>query len=203
MIEELEPDAVLMSRYLKEKDAFYVLERLNRMPLGSMPAVAVAVSDERDNELKRAEELGAYAALPDPVLPADLIEALRAAQPMSRMIPCFAKEETIRSILDRMAIDRKLKGYEYLVTAIGIACRSHTFYRAMTTVIYPETARLFSAGKGQVERDIRHAIESAWMKGDLERQYDYFGNTIDGNRAKPTNSEFIARITEALRLEVM
>ncbi len=142
-------------------------------------------------------------ALPEPVLPADLVEALRAAQPMSRMIPCFAKEEAIRSILDGMAIDRKLKGYEYLVTAIGIACRSHTFYRAMTTVIYPETARLFSVNKGQVERDIRHAIESAWMKGDLDRQYDYFGNTIDGNRAKPTNSEFIARITEALRLEVM
>lgn len=203
MIHALEPDAVLMSRYLKEKDAFYVLEELNRTPLGSMPAVAVAVSDDRKDELNRIEELGAYAALPEPVLPADLVEALRAAQPMSRMIPCFAKEETIRSVLDGMAIDRKLKGYEYLVTAIGIACRSHTFYRAMTTVIYPETARLFSVNKGQVERDIRHAIESAWMKGDLDRQYDYFGNTIDGNRAKPTNSEFIARITEALRLEVM
>ena len=62
---------------------------------------------------------------------------------------------------------------------------------------------VFSVNKGQVERDIRHAIESAWMKGDLEWQYTYFGNTIDGNRAKPTNSEFIARITEALRLEVM
>ena len=192
-----------MSRYLKEKDAFYVLEALNRMPLCSMPAVAVSIPDDRPEEAKRAEELGAYAALPEPVLPIDLIAAIQAAQPMSRMIPCFARENSIREILNQMSFNPKLKGYEYLVTAIGIACRSHTFYRALTTVIYPETAKLFSTGEKLVERNIRHAIEVAWGKGDLEYQYAYFGNTIDGNRAKPTNSEFIARVTEALRLEAM
>ncbi len=203
MIEKLEPDVVLMNLYLKDGDAFSVLERLNHMPLGSMPSVAVAVSDDRQEEMKRAEELGAFAALPVPVLPADLVEAVRLADPMTRMIPCFAKENAIRNILNEMSLNPRLKGYEYLVAAIGIACRSHTFFRAMTTVVYPETARIFSVKSMQVERNIRHAIESAWMKGNLEGQYAYFGNTIDGNRAKPTNCEFIARITEALRLEAM
>lgn len=201
MIEALEPDIVLMSRFLKEKDAFYVLEQLNRTPLGSMPAVALSVN--RPEDLKRAEELGVYAALPTPTLPVDLLEAAYAAGPMSRMTPCFAKEAAIREILDRMSIDSKLKGYELLVTVIGITCRSHTLFRALTTVVYPETARIFGVRVIQVERNIRHAIESAWIKGDLERQYACFGNTIDEVRAKPTNSEFIARITEALRLEVM
>ncbi len=203
MIQTLAPDVVLMSIFLREIDAFGVMERLNRMPLIGMPAVAVAMPDGQEGYQRRAEELGAFAILPVPVLPAELVEAVRAAQPMDRMIPCFAREETIREILDRMSLDRKLKGYEYLVTVIGIACRSHTFFRAMTTIVYPEAARIHGVKKAQVERCIRHAIDSAWMKGDMERQYAYFGNTIDGDRGKPTNSEFIARVTEALRLEAM
>jgi len=203
MIELLEPDVVLMSRYLREKDAFYVLEQLNRLPLSNMPSVAVALPPESGKELEQIERLGAFAYLPVPVLPADLLEAVKAAHPMSRIVPCFAEEASIRRILDRMSLNRKLKGYEYLVAAIGVACRSHTFFHAMTTVIYPETARIFGVPKIRVERCIRHAIESAWMKGDMELQYGYFGNTIDENRAKPTNGEFIARVTEALRLEAM
>lgn len=203
MIELMEPDVVLMSRYLREKDAVYVLEQLNRMPLGNMPSVAVSLSAENREELEQIERLGAFAYLPATVLPADLLAAVRTAQPMSRIVPCFADEASIRRILDRMSLDRKKKGYEYLVAAIGIACRSHTFFHAMTTVVYPETARIFGVSKTQVERCIRIAIESAWMKGDMELQYDYFGNTIDEDRAKPTNGEFIARITEALRLEAL
>jgi len=203
MIEELEPDLVLMSLYLRERNALEVMQWLRNAPLSNMPAVALAVPDGLTEYADRAAELGAYALMPLPVLPMELIEAARAAGPMDRMIPCFAREETIRDILDRMSLDRKLKGYEYLVTAIGIACRSRSFFRAMTTVVYPETARLHEATKERVERCIRHAIDAAWMKGDMERQYAYFGNTIDDSRGKPTNSEFIARVTEALRLEVM
>ncbi len=203
MIGVLEPDVVLLSRYLREKDAFYVLERLNETPLTSMPAVAVAISDSQADDLRRAEQLGAYAALPLPVLPADLAEAVRLAGQMDRMIPCFAQESVVRDLLDRMSLRRGHKGYEYLVTAIGIACRSHFLFRAMTTVVYPEAARLHGTTAARLERCIRTAIDSAWVKGDMERQYAYFGNTIDGDRGKPTNSEFIARITEALRLEAM
>ncbi len=203
MIEMLKPDVVLMSLFLREMDAFGVLEHLGAMSLTSMPAVAVAIPQGQEEYIRRVEELGAYAVLPLPVLPADLVEAVRVARPMDRMIPCFAKEKTIRDILDRMSLDRKLKGYEYLVTVIGITCRSHTFFRAMTTIVYPEAAKMHGASKAQMERCIRHAIDSAWMKGDMERQYAYFGNTIDGDRGKPTNSEFIARVTEALRLEAM
>lgn len=203
MVEMLTPDVVLMSLFLRGMDSFMVMEHLNKMPLTSMPAVAVAIPDGHEEYIRRMEELGAYAILPVPVLPAELVECVRAAQPMDRMIPCFAKETVIREILDRMSLDKKLKGYEYLVTVIGIACRSHTFFRAMTTVVYPQAASIHGVTKVQVERCIRHAIDSAWMKGDMERQYAYFGNTIDGNRGKPTNSEFIARVTEALRLEAM
>lgn len=203
MLAELEPDVALMSLYLREQNAIAVLEWLRSAPLSSMPAVAVAVPDGIDEYVAKVEELGAYARLPLPVLPAELVEAARAAQTMDRMIPCFAKEAVIRDILDRMSLSRSLKGYDYLVTAIGITCRSRSLFRAMTTIVYPETGRLHGATGTSVERCIRHAIDAAWMKGDMERQYAYFGNTIDGGRGKPTNSEFIARVTEALRLEAM
>ena len=203
MICELEPDVVVMSAFLMIEDAFGVLDRLTAAPLTSMPAVALVVPADCPEYMKKAEEMGAFAALEMPVLPSDLVAVVEAAQPMDRMIPCFAREEVIRGILDDMTIDRKLKGYEYLVTAIGVACRSHTFFRAMTTVVYPEVARRHETKSALVEKCIRSAIDAAWMRGDLERQYAYFGNTINENRGKPTNSEFIARITEALRLEAM
>lgn len=203
MICEMEPDVVLMSAFLRGGDAFYVLDRLRSSPLTSMPAVSVVVPQDSPEFMERVEKSGAFAGLEMPVLPSDLVAAVQAAQPMDRMIPCFAKEETIRCILDDMTISRDLKGYEYLTTAIGITCRSHTFFRAMTTIVYPETARLHGTRSILVEKCIRNAIDAAWMRGDLERQYAYFGNTINESKGKPTNSEFIARITEALRLEAM
>lgn len=203
MIRELEPDVVLMSLYLREKNALAVMKWLQNAALTNMPAVAVAVPDGMNEYAVQIEEMGAYAMLPLPVLPAELVRAAQAACPMDRMIPCYARESVIRDILDTMSLGRGLKGYEYLVTVIGIACRSHGFFRAMTTVVYPEAARLHGTTAENVERCIRHAIDTAWMKGDMERQYAYFGNTIDGGRGKPTNSEFIARVTEALRLEAM
>lgn len=203
MISELEPDIVLTNVFLREADGFRLMERIRRMPFESMPAVAMMVPLKRADLVKRVKDAGAFAAIDIPTLPIDLVYAVQSAKPMDRMIPCYAREERIREILDRMSLNRELKGYEYLVTAIGIACRSHKFYRAMTTVVYPETARAHGATATGVERCIRHALDTAWMRGDLEKQYAYFGNTIDESRGKPTNSEFIARVTEALRLEAM
>lgn len=201
MIRELEPDLVFANIFLLEEDGFWLMDRLRNAPLESMPAVAMMVPMVRDDMVERVRQAGAFAAVDVPTLAMDLKETIRLFRQTHRMAPYFAREDRIRDILDSMSLDRSLKGYEYLVTAILLTCKSHTFYRAMTTVVYPETARLHDATATGVERCIRHALDAAWVRGDLERQYAYFGNTIDGNRGKPTNSEFIARITEALRLE--
>ncbi len=201
LICELQPDIVIASMLLREKDGFWLLNRLKSLPLSNMPAVALMLPGGRKELTRRAKHAGTFAAIFLPASPGDLVYTVQQAQPMDRLVPCFAREARIREILDGLSLGRKLKGYEYLVVAIGIACRSRRFFRAMTLVVYPQTALVMGATASQVERCIRHAIETAWMRGDLERQYAYFGNTIDGNRGKPTNTEFIARITEALRLE--
>ena len=201
MIREFEPDLVFVNIYLLVEDGFRLMERLRKAPLASMPAVAMMVPLSRDDLVKQVREAGAFAAVDIPTLPIDLKATVDQFKQTHRMVPCYAKKDRIREILDSTSLDRNLKGFEYLVTAISLACRSHTFYRAMTTVIYPETARVHGTTATAVERCIRHALDSAWMRGNLDTQYDYFGNTIDENRGKPTNSEFIARVTEALRLE--
>jgi len=201
MIRDMEPDLALVNIFLREQDGFRLMERLRSSRLESLPAVAMMVPLKREDLVEQVRQAGAFAAVDIPTLPIDLKETVDRVKPIHRMVPDHARTERIREILDRTSLDRKLKGYEYLITAINIASRSHSLYRAMTTVVYPETARLHGATATGVERCIRHALDSAWMRGDVDEQYAYFGNTIDENRGKPTNSEFIARVSDALRWE--
>ena len=98
-IVKYEPDFVMMNLHLWECSALYVLEQLNKLPMSSMPAVALAISEDRKEEIATAEELGAFAVIPEVPLPTDVVSAVRMAGPMERMIPCFAKEEEICGIL--------------------------------------------------------------------------------------------------------
>ena len=82
-----------------------------------------------------------------------------------------------------------------------LCARDYRCFGRLSTQVYPMIAREYGASAAAVERLMRHAIESAWLHGDIETQYTFFGNTVDASKGKPTNSEFIARITEALRLE--
>lgn len=201
MVVELQPDVLLSSLFLLEEDGFKLVERIKNTPLLNMPAVAMFASARHESLINQVRDAGAFAAIEVPAFPEDVVAAVRIAGALERMTPYYAKEELVRNILDSMSIDQKMKGYEYLVTATGICCRSHKLFREMTTTVYPEVARLHGSTPTRVERCMRHAIDVAWTRGDINRQYEYFGNTIDGNRGKPTNSEFIARVIVELRLE--
>ena len=94
-----------------------------------------------------------------------------------------------------------IKGYQYLREAIMIAVDDMDVINAVTKVLYPEVAKRFSTTPSRVERAIRHAIEVAWDRGDLETLQQYFGFTVSNAKGKPTNSEFIAMIADRLVLE--
>jgi len=94
-----------------------------------------------------------------------------------------------------------IKGYQYLREAIMIAVDDMDVINAVTKVLYPEVAKRFSTTPSRVERAIRHAIEVAWDRGDLETLQKYFGYTVSNAKGKPTNSEFIAMIADRLVLE--
>ena len=95
-----------------------------------------------------------------------------------------------------------IKGYQYLREAIVIAVQDMEVINAVTKVLYPEVASRFSTTPSRVERAIRHAIEVAWDRGDLETLQKYFGYTVNSAKGKPTNSEFIAMIADRLQLKM-
>ena len=110
-------------------------------------------------------------------------------------------ESKITSLLHEIGIPAHIKGYMYLRTAILETYLNVDFLGQITKVLYPEIARKYETTASRVERAIRHAIEVAWNRGNIDAIDDIFGYTISASKAKPTNSEFIAMISDKLRLE--
>ncbi|MCI6679318.1 MAG: sporulation initiation factor Spo0A C-terminal domain-containing protein, partial [Oscillibacter sp.] len=95
-----------------------------------------------------------------------------------------------------------IKGYQYLREGIIITVQNMDVINAVTKVLYPEIAKRFGTTASRVERAIRHAIEVAWDRGDIETLQKYFGYTVNSAKGKPTNSEFIAMIADRLQLQL-
>lgn len=95
-----------------------------------------------------------------------------------------------------------IKGYQYLREAIILAVNDDEIMNSVTKLLYPTVAKTFKTTPSRVERAIRHAIEVAWDRGDVDVLNSYFGYTIQNSRGKPTNSEFIAMISDKLKLNL-
>ena len=107
----------------------------------------------------------------------------------------------VTAIIHEIGVPAHIKGYQYLREAILLAVDDMDVINAVTKVLYPEVARRFSTTPSRVARAIRHAIEVAWDRGDLETLQQYFGYTVNSAKGKPTNSEFIAMIADRLQLQ--
>ena len=108
----------------------------------------------------------------------------------------------VTSVIHEVGVPAHIKGYQYLREAIKIAVDDMEVINAITKVLYPQVAKTFSTTPSRVERAIRHAIEVAWDRGDLETLQSYFGYTVSNSKGKPTNSEFIALIADRLQLQL-
>lgn len=109
-------------------------------------------------------------------------------------------ETVITETIQEIGIPAHVKGYRYLRDAITMVANDYSIIGSVTKILYPEVAKMNDTSPSRVERAIRHAIESAWDRGDVETLNSYFGNTIQGKKGKPTNSEFIALIADKVRL---
>ena len=107
----------------------------------------------------------------------------------------------VTNITHEIGVPAHIKGYQYLREAIIITVEDMDVINAVTKVLYPEVAKRFGTTASRVERAIRHAIEVAWDRGDLETLQRFFGYTVSNTKGKPTNSEFIAMIADKLLLE--
>jgi len=109
-------------------------------------------------------------------------------------------ERQVTAIIHEIGVPAHIKGYQYLREAIGLAVGDMEIINAVTKVLYPTVAKKFNTTSSRVERAIRHAIEVAWDRGDLETLQKYFGYTVSNAKGKPTNSEFIAMIADRISL---
>ncbi len=205
LIEKFEPNFLITGIVLKSIDGFTVLERLQK---SKVKAVVVS-SFTSEPIISRALSSGAvyYIAKPfkSEVLKSRLLElCLGEREPTEKVSFEMRKntlDEKISKIFISVGIPPHIKGYYYLREGVKMAVEHPEIINNITKKLYPKIGEKFETSASKVERAIRHAIEVAWDRGDVDTLNSYFGYTIQNNRGKPTNSEFIAMIADNLRLK--
>ena len=203
MIERERPQLVITDVILPELDGFALLRRVKELPHPPQVVVVSAFCSQRT--VREAAELGVHFFLPKPCSEQSLLERIREAvhpvNPDERGEFPAALEGIVTAMIHEIGVPAHIKGYQYLREAIMIAVGDMDVINAVTKVLYPEVARRYSTTPSRVERAVRHAIEVAWDRGDLETLQRYFGYTVSNTKGKPTNSEFIAMIADRIRLQ--
>ena len=203
MARELKPDAVVMEMVLTGMDGLEVLDELSS--LKDRPKILVLSSYIRGNVIGEAAARGADFFLAKPCKLSTVSQRLRQVMSPggleSERESGADLERQVTAIIHEVGVPAHIKGYQYLREAIMIAVEDMDVINAVTKVLYPEVAKTFGTTASRVERAIRHAIEVAWDRGDLETLQKYFGYTVSNAKGKPTNSEFIAMIADRLQLE--
>ena len=209
LVRELDPDVLVTDVILPKMDGLAVLQR---MQAAASRTRAVVVSGFYTQQvLTEASELGAAFFLPKPCAPELLLNRIRqAAQSRLPEFPPFPAPEAsaepsleamVTEIIHEIGVPAHIKGYQYLREAIILTINDMDIINAVTKALYPAVAKKFGTTPSRVERAIRHAIEVAWDRGDIEVLQKFFGYTVSNIKGKPTNSEFIAMIADSLTLK--
>ena len=202
MSRELRPDIIVMELVLTGMDGMDVLEELTKVE--NRPKILVLSGFMRGNTVDLVAAKGADFYLTKPCWAGKVCERIRQITSAVEMEndPAMDLEAQVTAIIHDVGVPAHIKGYQYLREAILIAVNDMDVINAVTKVLYPEVAKRFGTTASRVESAIRHAIEVAWDRGDLETLQKYFGYTVSNAKGKPTNSEFIAMIADRLQLQM-
>ena len=202
LIEKTDLDIIIMDLVLAGVDGLEVLEQMSQMER-KRPMVIVYSASIRGSVTLQAAEFGADYFIMKPCSSQLVAERIRQLYQVSPVAPANNEhlETLVTSVIHEIGVPAHIKGYQYLREAIIIAVEDMEVINAVTKVLYPEVARRFDTTASRVERAIRHAIEVAWDRGDIETLQKYFGYTVSNAKGKPTNSEFIAMIADRLQLQ--
>ena len=215
-IKQTLPDIVLIDVWLPKTDTVQVIRKTNQIfekNVAIAPDFIVFSCCSNPNLFEEATEAGAAYCMQKPVDYSILYErilrihrnrknSLRSKNGVhAQFLPDRNDlEAQVTGIIHKIGVPAHIKGYQYLRTAIIMTIEDSDLINAVTKVLYPTVAKKYQTTSSRVERAIRHAIEVAWDRGDLDTLNSYFGYTIQNDRGKPTNSEFIAMIADNLRL---
>lgn len=206
------PDVVVMDIVLSNLDGFGVLKSIVEQNIKT--SVIIVSSFFKDSVASELTNLGASYFLVKPCDTANLIERIRLSahqgmlKPISGTSSGAAAQKQARSlesivteVIHEIGVPAHIKGYQYLREAIMLTVNDMEVINAVTKVLYPEVSKKFNTTASRVERAIRHAIEVAWDRGDIEVLQKFFGYTVSNIKGKPTNSEFIAMIADRISLQ--
>ena len=206
MIMEKQPQILVLDLMLAKKDGLSVLKSISTME--RRPTVLATTGFITEYVASAAANLGVQYLMLKPcdmTALAERLEEIRGGQnakPQSRPSGKQSIEAMVTSIIHEIGVPAHIKGYQYLREAIIIAVNDMDVINAITKVLYPQVAKAFQTTPSRVERAIRHAIEVAWDRGDLDTLQRFFGYTVSNTKGKPTNSEFIALIADKLQLQL-
>ena len=200
------PDVLLMDGFMPRLDALGVLRAIDSMHLEKRPIVMVLSSTY--NQMFESEILNSgadyYFLKPyDPKMLAERIvqfSDIHSSDLNRRGVKDL--EVVVSQIMHQIGVPAHIRGYQYLREAIILSVKNNEMISSVTKILYPTVAKTFKTTPSRVERAIRHAIEVAWDRGDVDVLSSYFGYTIQNERGKPTNSEFIAMISDNLKLRM-
>lgn len=208
MIENSAYDIVVADLWLSGVDGLHLIRQTNALGLEMPPAFVILVSMPNASSYMDANRAGAMLCIPKPVDCVALregIDTLCRNRDMAADTTGTEKEDDMEAqvtkIIHQIGVPAHIKGYQYLRTAILMTIQDSDIINSVTKVLYPSVAKKYQTTTSRVERAIRHAIEVAWDRGDLDTLNSYFGYTIQNSRGKPTNSEFIAMIADNMRLK--
>lgn len=216
MLEERDPDVLVLDIIMPHLDGLAVLEKLRGMNKSKQPNVIMLTAFGQEDVTKKAVDLGAAYFILKPFDMENLASHIRqvsgnAAPILNRSSNSIIKSSSdnrgrnldanITSIIHEIGVPAHIKGYLYLREAISMVYNDIELLGSITKVLYPDIAKKFNTTASRVERAIRHAIEVAWSRGNIESISSLFGYTVSMTKAKPTNSEFIAMVADKLRLE--
>ena len=207
MINERKPDVLVLDLMLAKQDGISVLKAINAMD--RKPITLATSAFITDYVSTAAANLGVRYLMLKPCDMASLVERLAEIResetlrlPANRRSEKNNIESMVTGIIHEIGVPAHIKGYQYLREAIIIAVNDMDVINAITKVLYPQVAKTFQTTPSRVERAIRHAIEVAWDRGDLDTLQRFFGYTVSNTKGKPTNSEFIALIADKLQLQL-
>jgi sporulation transcription factor Spo0A len=216
MLEKIEPDVLLLDIIMPHLDGLGVLRQIRDKNLPNRPKIIMLTAFGQEDVTKKAVELGASYFILKPFDMEDLSNQIRqvagrketesTAVSPSASHHHVAKSNhdlnaSITEIIHEIGVPAHIKGYMYLREAISMVYHNIELLGSITKILYPDIAKKYKTTPSRVERAIRHAIEVAWSRGNVESIASLFGYTISMSKAKPTNSEFIAMVADKLRIE--
>ncbi len=223
MICDTKPDVAILDIVMPKLDGLGLLEKLAQAAIAQNTCYIMYSAIGNDKVIQKAISLGAHYYIIKPLSDASVItdrirqvysllhaptavQGFSASSGIARSMNVTIDENNLESvitdIIHDIGVPAHIKGYNYLRNAIDLCIHDDEFINSITKMLYPTVAKNFSTTSSRVERAIRHAIEVAWNRGREEVLTDIFGYTIDTNKGKPTNGEFIAMISDSIKLKM-